>query len=416
MIGFFRFLRGYLRIRVWGYSPERFMNLCCNHNILLWDIEKCSEDSYNMNISLNGYFQIRPFVRKTGTKVAVLSKFGLPFFIPHLKLHSFFLIGIVGTFLFLFWTTGYVWKIEMTGNNELQTKELMDFLEERDIKIGSKKNIVQVEELEKAIRTEFPNITWTSVQLEGTKLWIQIKENDKILTVEEKTKRACDLVAEKDGIITSIITRNGVPMVKAGDEVKAGDILVSGRVPIYNDAGEVINYQLYAADADVYLECSYQFQATMPISYILHDYTGKEYKSIYLKLFDKEISFPDYREKENCDVTENRKQLEALDQWFLPFFYGIDSYTEYNPVKAKYTKEEVKEHLGEEINIFIRSLEEKGVQFIEKDVKIEKGNLQWRAVADFLVIEKTGVASEIKPEEMDVEDEQEDGAADRNSG
>ena len=416
MIGFFRFLRGYLRIRVWGYSPERFMNLCCNHNILLWDIEKCSEDSYNMNISLNGYFQIRPFVRKTGTKVAVLSKFGLPFFIPHLKLHSFFLIGIVGTFLFLFWTTGYVWKIEMTGNNELQTKELMDFLEERDIKIGSKKNIVRVEELEKAIRTEFPNITWTSVQLEGTKLWIQIKENDKILTVEEKTKEACDLVAEKDGIITSIITRNGVPMVKAGDEVKAGDILVSGRVPIYNDAGEVINYQLYAADADVYLECSYQFQATMPISYILHDYTGKEYKSIYLKLFDKEISFPDYREKENCDVTENRKQLEALDQWFLPFFYGIASYTEYNPVKAKYTKEEVKEHLGEEINIFIRSLEEKGVQFIEKDVKIEKGNLQWRAVADFLVIEKTGVASEIKPEEMDVEDEQEDGAADRNSG
>lgn len=416
MIGFFRFLRGYLRIRVWGYSPERFMNLCCNHNILLWDIEKCSEDSYNMNISLNGYFQIRPFVRKTGTKVAVLSKFGLPFFIPHLKLHSFFLIGIVGTFLFLFWTTGYVWKIEMTGNNELQTKELMDFLEERNIKIGSKKDIVRVEELEKAIRTEFPNITWTSVQLEGTKLWIQIKENDKILTVEEKTKEACDLVAEKDGIITSIITRNGVPMVKAGDEVKAGDILVSGRVPIYNDAGEVINYQLYAADADVYLECSYQFQATMPISYILHDYTGKEYKSIYLKLFDKEISFPDYREKENCDVTENRKQLEALDQWFLPFFYGIDSYTEYNPVKAKYTKEEVKEHLGEKINIFIRSLEEKGVQFIEKDVKIEKGNLQWRAVADFLVIEKTGVASEIKPEEMDVEDEQEDGAADRNSG
>lgn len=416
MIGFFRFLRGYLRIRVWGYSPERFMNLCCNHNILLWDIEKCSEDSYHMNISLNGYFQIRPFVRKTGTKVAVLSKFGLPFFIPHLKLHSFFLIGIVGTFLFLFWTTGYVWKIEMTGNNELQTKELMDFLEEKDIKIGSKKNIVQVEELEKAIRTEFPNITWTSVQLEGTKLWIQIKENDKILTVEEKTKKASDLVAEKDGIVTSIITRNGVPMVKAGDEVKAGDILVSGRVPIYNDAGEVINYQLYAADADVYLECSYQFQATMPISYILHDYTGKEYKSIYLKLFDKEISFPDYREKENCDVTENRKQLEALEQWFLPFFYGIDSYTEYNPVKAKYTKEEVKEHLGEEINIFIRSLEEKGVQFIEKDVKIEKGNLQWRAVADFLVIEKTGVASEIKPEEMDVEDEQEDGAADRNSG
>ena len=405
MIGFFRFLKGYLRIRVWGYSPERFMNLCCNHDILLWDIEKCADGSYNMNISLSGYFQIRPFVRKTGTKVAVLNKFGLPFFIPHIKLHSFFLAGIVGTFLFLFWTTGYIWKIEMTGNDKILTEDLMEFLEEQDIKIGSKKNIVQVEDLEKALRTEFPNITWTSVQVEGTKLWIQIKENDKIFTAEEKTEEVSDLVASKDGIVSSIITRNGVPMVKAGDEVKAGDILVSGQVPIYNDAGEIINYQLYAADADVYLECSYRFQATMPISYILHEYTGKEYKSLYLKLFDKEIAFPDYSDKENCDITQDRKQfrseehtselqdrkqLEALEQWFLPFFYGVDKYTEYNPVKAKYSKEEVARHLNEEINTFIRSLEEKGVQIIKKNVTINKNQKKWQMNMDFQIVEKTG--------------------------
>jgi len=403
MIGLFRFFQGYLRIKVWGFSPERFMNLCCNHNILLWDIEKCGPESYSMNISLNGYFQIRPFVRKTGTKVAVLNRFGLPFFIPHIKLHSFFLIGIIGTFLFLFWTTGYIWKIETTGNQEIGTEEIVTFLEEQNIKIGSKKSIVQVEELEKAIRNEFPTVTWTSVQIEGTKLWIQIKENDKILTVDQKSDEPSDLVASKDGIVSSIITRNGVPMVKAGDEVKAGDVLVSGRVPIYNDAGEIIDYQLYAADADVYLECTYSFQASMPISYIRHDPTGKEYKSIYLKLFDKEISFPDYHDKENCDVEEERRQVQALEQWFLPFFYGVDRYSEYDPVMTKYTKEEVREELGQEINTFIRSLEEKGVQFIEKDVKIEKGNLQWRATADFLVIEKTGESIRIEMNEMSEE-------------
>lgn len=403
MIGLFRFFQGYLRIRVWGFSPERFMNLCCNHNILLWDIEKCGPESYSMNISLNGYFQIRPFVRKTGTKVAVLQKFGLPFFIPHIKLHSFFLLGILGTFCFLFWTTGYIWKIETTGNQEIKTEELTAFLEEQNIEIGCKKSVVQVEELEKAIRNEFPIVTWTSVQIEGTRLWIQIKENDKILTVDKEIDTPSDLVASKDGIVSSIITRNGVPMVKAGDEVKEGDILVSGRVPIYNDAGEIIHYQLYAADADIYLECTYEFQASMPISYIRHDPTGKEYKSIYLKLFDKEFIFPDYRDKENCDVEEDRKQVQALEQWFLPFYYGIDRYSEYNPVKTKYSKEEVSEELGQEIHTFITSLEEKGVQFIEKDVKIEKGNLQWQLSADFLVIEKTGEAVPIEMNEMSEE-------------
>ncbi len=403
MIGLFRFFQGYLRIRVWGFSPERFMNLCCNHNILLWDIEKCGPESYSMNISLNGYFQIRPFVRKTGTKVAVLQKFGLPFFIPHIKLHSFFLLGILGTFCFLFWTTGYIWKIETTGNQEIKTEELTAFLEEQNIEIGCKKSVVQVEELEKAIRNEFPIVTWTSVQIEGTRLWIQIKENDKILTVDKEIDTPSDLVASKDGIVSSIITRNGVPMVKAGDEVKEGDILVSGRVPIYNDAGEIIHYQLYAADADIYLECTYEFQASMPISYIRHDPTGKEYKSIYLKLFDKEFIFPDYRDKENCDVEEDRKQVQALEQWFLPFYYGIDRYSEYNPVKTKYSKEEVSEELGQEIHTFITSLEEKGVQIIEKDVKIEKGNLQWQLSADFLVIEKTGEAVPIEMNEMSEE-------------
>lgn len=390
MIGLFRFFRGYLRIKVWGYSPERFMNLCCNHNILLWDIEKCGSESYQMNISLNGYFQLRPFVRKTGTKVAVLGKYGLPFLVPRLKLHSFFLIGIAATLCFLFWTTGYIWKIDMEGNVAITKEELTGFLEEQNVKIGSPKSRISVENLEKAIRNEFSLVTWTSIQIQGTKLWIQIKENDKLFAEPENETKESDLAASKDGIISSIITRNGVPNVSAGDEVKAGDILVSGKVPIYNDAGEVINYHYYAADADVYLECDYSFTVSMPATYILHKYTGKEYKGIYLKLYDKEFFFPDYREKENCDVTENRKQVQVLEQWFLPFFFGMNYYKEYVPVKTSYTKEEVKAYFSKEINTFVVSLEEKGVQFIEKDVKIEKDGSYWKAAANFHVIEKTG--------------------------
>lgn len=406
MIGFFRFIQGYLRIKVWGYSPERFMNLCCNHNILLWNIEKCGAESYNMNISLKGYFQIRPFVKKTGTKVAVLRRFGLPFFIPNLKLHFFFLLGIIGMFVFLFWTTGYVWKIDIEGNRTIKTEQLMVFLEENEIRIGSSKHSVSVEDLEEAIRNEFSLVTWTSVQVEGTRLWIQIKENDKFMDWEAKSDEKSHLIASKDGKIASIITRNGVPMVKAGDEVKKGDMLVSGQVPICNDAGEIVNYHLYKADADVYLECDYAYRVSMPVSYVMHNYTGEEYKSIYLKLGEKEIFFPNYQNKEKCDITEEHKQVQALEQWYLPVFYGMNFYKQYEPVTKNYTKEEVKKYLNGEIHTFVSSLEEKGVQFIEKDVKIEKDNSHWIANASFHVIEKTGKSVPIDSYEMDGENEQ----------
>ena len=41
-----------------------------------------------------------------------------------------------------------------------------------------------------------------------------------------------DLAAPKDGMVVSIVTRSGVPLVSAGMEVKKGDILVEGGVPI----------------------------------------------------------------------------------------------------------------------------------------------------------------------------------------
>lgn len=60
---FFRYLRGYLKIKVWGYSPERFMNLCSNHHILLWDIAR-QEDCYTMYISLSDFYKLRPIVKR----------------------------------------------------------------------------------------------------------------------------------------------------------------------------------------------------------------------------------------------------------------------------------------------------------------------------------------------------------------
>ena len=77
MIQVIRYIKGYLAIRVWGFSPERFMNLCSNHNIFLWDIENHGE-YYTMKISLKGFFKLKGITRKTGTRVAVTQRYGLP--------------------------------------------------------------------------------------------------------------------------------------------------------------------------------------------------------------------------------------------------------------------------------------------------------------------------------------------------
>lgn len=71
MLHWVQYIRGYVTIKVWGYSTERLLNLCGNHDILVWDIVNHG-DYDTMNISIRGFFALKPLLKKTGTRAAVL--------------------------------------------------------------------------------------------------------------------------------------------------------------------------------------------------------------------------------------------------------------------------------------------------------------------------------------------------------
>lgn len=386
------YLRGHVRIRVWGYSPERFMNLCSNHNILLWDI-KNHGDYYTMCISIVGFFQLKNIAKKTKTKVAIEQKYGLPFFVPHMKKRSIFIVGLLGCLIFLQWMSEFIWTIEITGNQSITEDVLMDFLEEKGICCGQKKKILDIEELEKALRKQYDEITWTSARLDGTKLCIQIKENERGMPViEEPITEGMDLKAEKSGVIVDMITRSGVPLVKINDEVEQGEILVSGAVPVYGEDAAIKEYLMCRADADIYLECSYEYRERLPIEYQCKVYTGNERKIPYIRFGGKELRLA-FTENEfiksDCVVSENRP--EPLPDFYLPVSYGSYCYREYVLTEKKYTQEQAKELCQEKLERIIQTLEEKGVQILQKNVKIKKDSRQYELQADFTVVEKTGV-------------------------
>ncbi len=58
-----KFFRGYLFVRLTGYSPERFFNLCGNADIVLWKIEP-AEDGYTFFVSLPAFRKLKPMLRK----------------------------------------------------------------------------------------------------------------------------------------------------------------------------------------------------------------------------------------------------------------------------------------------------------------------------------------------------------------
>lgn len=390
MIQLLKYIRGYLRIRVSGFSPERFMNLCSNKGILLSNIVR-EGDVYYMNINLKGFWALRPIVRKTGTRVAVLERYGLPFFLPKLLKRKVFVGGLLLAVAFWLWSSLFIWDIELSGNYRITEDMFTTFLNENQVAVGMKKNDLDIEALEKEIRRQFPEITWASAKLEGTRLQIAVKENDApILAEQEEEEIGKDLVSQYDGTIVSIMVRSGVPKVSVGDAVEKGTILVEGKVPIYNEDTTVREYLYVDADADIILEHTRSFSARLPFDYIQKEYTGREKRKFYLRVGSKEWKMPQDRPFLVYDSVIKESRPLLFEKLSIPVYIGSYTYREYLNVEYEYSLDEAREQLNEKLLAFLASLEEKGVQIIEKDVKIDTNGSSWVISGQFIVREAVG--------------------------
>jgi len=371
------FLKGYVRVQVYGYSPERFLNLCSNHGILLWDIEK-SEDGYNLCLHKKAFFALKPILKKTGTRVRILQRYGFPFTFPKMKKRWLFIAGCL--FAFLFWcvTSHFIWSIDVEGNEMLTDDMVEDFLASQGVYVSMSKKALEIEQLEQNLRDHFEQITWTSLQLTGTKLTVYLKENQYYGQSAEVEKpqvyeHGADLVADLDGEVASIITRAGEPKVKAGDTVVKGQVLVSGTVPIYDDDGNVKSVRYYTADADVILQGVIPFETKLNYVHTEKVFTGKNCRVSFLQIGKHLIEFDFWQEKYlHADVITENTQLSLMEGVDFPVFFGHSQYFEYLPTELYYTDEEMREQLSAEFVKFMENLREKGVQIIAKDAKIRK--------------------------------------------
>ena len=393
MLSLLKYFRGYLRIRVSGFSPERFMNLCSNRDVLLWDIVQV-EDAYEMYVSLQGFYKLKAIARKTRSKVVIIEKCGLPFLVPIMQKRCVFVGGLLLCMIFLYLSTFFVWDIEISGNYQITTNQFMHFLESQTVRTGMRKNQLDISTLEKEIRKTFTQITWTSVRLDGTKLLISVKENDaQILGQEEwnQTVTGTDLVSEYDGKIVSIVVRSGVPAVNIGDDVSAGDMLVDGKVPIYNDDGTIREYILTDADADIVIEHVSDHEIELPCEYIEREYTGRKKSQKFIRIGDGfEGKIPVESPYLICDRLMRQSRPALFEKLDIPIWTGAYVYREYQNVEHKYTQKQAEQLLEEKILLFLETLEEKGVQIIEKDVKIERSGNVWILNASLKVNEPAG--------------------------
>ena len=377
LIWLFRYLKGYVRIRIRGYSPERFLNLCKARGIDLWDLQNM-ENEYEMNLSIRDFRKIRPLCRKARAHLVITERHGLPFFLYRNRRRKMFPVGMLACCLLLYVLSLFIWDIRIEGNRARSTDVLLDYLAEEQVVHGMQKSAVDCKEIQSLLRIHFPDLTWVSARIRGTQLIIRVRENQDLEAEVQKNpvetkEEAADLCAERPGVITSILVRSGTARVQPGDEVEAGTVLIDGAVEIRDDNGEVTGYQEVRADGDVWARTVYRYENQFSMSHEARHFTGKKRYGIYLKAGNGLVALTDPRTFPLYTTVEKEYPLHLTGNFYLPLSFGTLERAEYELYTEKYTKKEAKALAETDLNEFLNNLLQKGVQIVRNDVKIDIG-------------------------------------------
>ena len=312
-----RFLLGSVKFKIDGGQYEKFLNDCTGEGFSITEVT-ATPLGLEAIIPAREYKKLHSLAYKRRCRLHIINKTGLCFnFIKYKKR-----IGIpIGILLFgylVFWLQGFVWTISYY---EMQPKEAIiigDILRENGISQGTRVTSEQMNKVRNNILLDGSNFSSLSLNFVKGRLIVDAT------TIIEKPEISnnigvADIVAKKDGIISSVEVISGFSVCGAGQYVTKGDILISGSYIDEYTGYETTNY----SDAKVMAQTQTIYQYKQPMTVTENIATGeiKNYRSICVG--DKKI--PLYRPRELAGSYTQTVSEKPVKVFSLPLPLSLET-------------------------------------------------------------------------------------------
>ena len=382
------FLFGYLNIELEGYYIERFINTCISKNIFLWGIKRTKSTILFANIGAGDFKQAAKIAKKHGCRIKIKSKSGLPFIVKKYKKRKIFFILLFLVIIGIYTLSKFVWNIEITGNTKVDSNEILSALEEDGLKVGVLKSKVNTDEIINKIRYQREDIAWIGIELDGTNAIVKVVEADSKPEIIDEND-FCNIIATKDAVIEKISAQNGTLMVKEGDTVKKGDVLIAGWME-----GKYTGKNYVNANGEVKAKVTYSQSEKIGKKEIKREQTGKNENKYAIKFNNFKINlYKTLSKYEIYDTMYTNKKIKLFSNFYLPI--EVIKYTNYEVTETEisYGKEEAKlegqRRAEEKLNELIEG------EISKKDVNITEYETYYDVKVTYEVIEQIGTKEKI---------------------
>ncbi len=297
----FDFIREYVIIEIAGKNKERFLNMLMYKGI---EIKDCVPSHSKMILSIprDEFKNIRGAVRKSGVKVKIIKKQGIREYIKSRRNRFGFLVcGLIIIVLGVI-SSRYIWCVEIDGIKRADKEEVTEILSKNGVYVGAKKSKINdlAEIKDDIVATD--DINWAWLYMEGTKARLQVQETTPKPEIVDKNTPT-DIIALCDGYLREATVRYGERRAVAGTTVGKGDILISGKVPVFVEGTEE-RYSYVNADGRFFADTIRRETGEFSKKETLRVKTGNKKTRFALHIMGKEYSQNVHGLYETQDIDE----------------------------------------------------------------------------------------------------------------
>ena len=344
----------------------KILNICMKYRIVYKAPEIDQKGRFTLWCTTFMSYALLRECERLGISGSICHRSGLPSMIDRYKSRIGLFLGMIFAFIVILISDDYVWDIRVSGNESVTYTELVNALSECGLRVGSRISELDVDAIETKTLLECKRISWITINLQGTYANVQIRET--LESVEEEGGvKPSNLVAARDGQIDRLELFSGNAVVRHGDVVRKGDILVSG-VWDSNHYGMFITRSF----GKVFARTKREFRVEIPFEYLQK--IAKESKTVekYLIFFSKEIKVFENAGKigSSCDTIESIENLRFFNGDRLPVGVRTVRRISYETETLKHSEDEAMELAYYKLRELLES-ELMGAELLKKSVSYE---------------------------------------------
>ncbi len=354
-------LCGYRQVKFSMYDAADLLNLCMKYGYPYRDM-RTDGDTVVFVCTLHTAEQLRDRAAARDISVELSEPQGLPSMVYRYKKRAGLWLGMAAAILIVMMSGRVVWDIRVSGNEELSTAEIEEVLAACGFSKGSAIDGFNADLTEARAQLVCDKLAWISVNMKGTVAYVEVREK---LPVDDapKPKSPANVVASQSGRVLEVMAYDGLAMVKAGDEVKSGDLLISGSYGEHTPGLRVTRAAGYVKARTVRsfsVEIPYEYEQKVP--------TGRKNTEKHIIFFGKTIKvfINSGNLGASCDKIKGIREFDIFGVG-LPVSIVTLTEVEYETVAARYSVSEAAA-IAEEKLAQLLAKELYGAEIISKNV------------------------------------------------